>query len=64
MDWSRFLIQLTPELVALARALFKQHDGDVAAARVSIRNIRSQKASIEADRRKVDEEVARRHKEG
>jgi hypothetical protein len=57
--WANFLRLILPSLYALARDLFTRHKGDVEAAKVEIHNIRSRKAEIEADRARIDAEVAR-----
>lgn len=57
LPWAKFATTLLPDLVALARELFRRHSGNAEAARIEIRNIHSQKANIEADRRAVDERV-------
>lgn len=57
LPWAKFATTILPDLVALARELFRRHNGNAEAARIEIRNIHSQKANIEADRRAVDERV-------
>lgn len=59
MIWAKFFTAIFPELIALAKELFARHAGDAGAARLELRNIRSRKADIEADRAKIDAEVER-----
>jgi hypothetical protein len=57
VTWAQFALQILPDLVQLARELFKRHGGDIEAARLELRNIHSRKAEIEADRAKIDAEI-------
>lgn len=55
MGWTKFFAIIFPELINLARKLFAKHGSNAEAAKLEIRNIHSQKAAIEEDRRAVDE---------
>jgi len=57
MTWFLFLRSMMPLLVELARDLFRRHGGDVDKAKAELRDIRSQKSGVQADRAAVDAEV-------